>query len=150
MTSLAGSTSPWRADREEAEDLEILHTVAPAATLRVVLFPSSWGQSAANATADMLAALRLAVSHTDVASISWSLGEHYFTKAQVAEMHSILLGAEAHHVTVIGSSGDGGSFPTPRGWGGQRQGGQPSGLRPARAGRWRHHAHRESLDRRVR
>jgi hypothetical protein len=41
----------------------------------------------------MLAALQLAVSETDVASISWSLGEHYFTKAQVAEMHSILLGA---------------------------------------------------------
>jgi subtilase family serine protease len=56
----------------------------------------------------MLAGLRLAVSHTDVASISWSLGEHYFTKAQVAEMHSILLGAEAHHVTVIASSGDSG------------------------------------------
>ena len=119
MTTLAGSTSPWRADGEEPEDFEILHTVAPAATLRVVLFPSSWGQSPANATADMLAGLRLAVSHTDVVSISWSLGEHYFTKAQVAAMHSLLLGAAAHHVTVIGSSGDGGWFPTPRGWGGQ-------------------------------
>ena len=67
----------------------------------------------------MVAVLRLAVSHTDVASISWGLGEHYFTKAQVAELHSILLAAEADHVTVIGSSGDGGVFPTPRGWGGQ-------------------------------
>jgi subtilase family serine protease len=119
VTSLAGSASPWRTDGEEPGDFEILHAVAPAATLRVVMFPSSWSQSAANATADMLAGLRLAVSHTDVVSISWSLGEHYFTKAQVAEMHSILLGAAAHHVTVIGSSGDGGSFPTPQGWGGQ-------------------------------
>jgi subtilase family serine protease len=34
-------------------------------------------------------------------------------------MHSILRAAAAHHVTVIGSSGDGGWFPTPRGWGGQ-------------------------------
>ena len=67
----------------------------------------------------MVAVLRLAVSHTDVASISWGLGEHYFTKAQVEEMHSILLAAEADHVTVVGSSGDGGWFPTPRGWGGQ-------------------------------
>jgi subtilase family serine protease len=74
VTSLAGSASPWRADGEEPGDFEILHAVAPAATLRVVLFPSSWSQSAANATADMLAGLRLAVSHTDVASISWSLG----------------------------------------------------------------------------
>ena len=92
---------------------------APAATLRVVLIPSSWGQSAANGTADMLATLRLAVTHTDVASISWSLGEQYFTKTEVAELHAILLEAAAHHVTVIGSSGDAGWFPTPRGWDGQ-------------------------------
>ena len=119
VTALAGSASPWQATGEEVGDFEHVHAVAPAATLRVVLIPSSWSQSAANGTADMLAALRLAVTHTDVASISWSLGEHYFTKTEVAEMHSVLLGAEAHHVTVIGSSGDDGWFPTPRGWGGQ-------------------------------
>jgi subtilase family serine protease len=119
VRSLAGSASPWQSTEEEANDAEFVHAVAPAATLRVVLFPSNWDQSPANATADMLAGLRLAVSHTDVASISWSLGEHYFTKAQVAEMHSILLSAAADHVTVIGSSGNGGWFPTDRGWGGQ-------------------------------
>jgi subtilase family serine protease len=86
-----------------------VHTVAPAATLRVVLLPSDVLASAANATADMIAALRLAVSGTDVASIGWSLGEHFFTAAQVAQMHSILLGAAAHHVTVAASSGDNGS-----------------------------------------
>jgi len=119
VTTLGGSASPWLATGEEAGDLEHVHAVAPGATLRVVLIPSNVLQSAANATADMLAALRLAISETDVVSISWSLGEHYFSKAQVAEMHSILLSAEAHHVTVIGSSGDDGWFPTPRGWGGQ-------------------------------
>jgi hypothetical protein len=148
-TSLAGSASPWQATEEEVNDAEIVHAVAPAATLRVVLFPSSWAQSPANATADMLAALRLGVSHTDVVSISWSLGEHYFTKAQVAELHSVLLGADADHVTVIGSSGNGGSFPTPRGWGGQLKEVSLPALRPARAGRWRHHAERESQDRRL-
>ena len=116
MRNLAGSASPWQATGEEVGDTEFVHAVAPAATLRVVLFPSSWGQSAANGTADMLAGLRLAVSDTDVASISWSLGEHYFTAAQAAEMHSILLGAAARHVTVIGSSGNGGWFSVPR-WG---------------------------------
>jgi len=114
VTSLAGPASPWQATEEEVNDTEIVHAVAPAATLRVVLLPTNLMASAATATADMLAGLRLAVSHTDVASISFSLGEHYFTKAQVAEMHSILLGAEAHHVTVIGSSGDGGWYSTPR------------------------------------
>lgn len=119
VTTLGGSTSPWQADGEEVGDFEILHAVAPAATLRVVLIPSSWDQNPANATADMVAVMRLAVSHTDVASISWGIGEHYFTKAQVSELHSILRAAEADHVTVVGSSGDGGVYPTPRGWGGQ-------------------------------
>lgn len=114
VRSLAGSASSWQATGEEVGDTEFVHAVAPAATLRVVLFPSNWGASAANATADMLAALRLVVSDTDVASISWSLGEHYFTAAQVAELHSILLGAAAHHVTVIGSSGNGGEFSVNR------------------------------------
>ena len=149
VSSLAGSGSRWQATGEEVGDVEFVHAVAPAATLRVVLFPSSWGQSAANATADMLAGLRLAVSHTDVASISWSLGEHYFTKAQVAEMHAILLAAAARHVTVIASSGDGGWFSDSSRMGRPGQGGQPSGLRPACAGRWRHNTHRESQDRRL-
>jgi subtilase family serine protease len=116
VTTLAGEASPWRASGEEIQDFEIVHTVAPAATLRVVLLPSNVLQNAATATADMIAALRLAVSDTDVASISFSLGEHYFTTAQVAEMHSILLGAAAHHVTVDGSSGDAGASSDPR-WG---------------------------------
>ena len=75
----------------------------------MVLLPSNVLKSAATATADMLAGLRLAVSGTNVASISFSLGEHYFTTAQVAQMHSILLGAAAHHVTVVASSGDSGA-----------------------------------------
>ena len=110
VTTLAGAGSPWKAADEEVQDTEIVHTVAPAAALRVVLLPSNAPNSAANATAGMLAGLRLAVSGTDVALISFSLGEHYFTKAQVTQMHSILLGAAAHHVTVIAGSGDNGGF----------------------------------------
>jgi subtilase family serine protease len=74
VTTLAGSGSPWEATDEEVGNFEVLHTVAPAATLRVVILPSNVMQSVANATSDMLAALRLAVSHTDVASINWSVG----------------------------------------------------------------------------
>jgi subtilase family serine protease len=110
VTTLAGAISPWQASDEEVQDTEIVYTVAPAAALRVVLLPSSVPASAANATADMLAGLRLAVSGTDVALISFSLGEHYFTKAQVTQLHSILLGAAAHHVTVTAGSGDNGGF----------------------------------------
>jgi subtilase family serine protease len=113
VASLVGSASPWRATIEEAEDTEIVHAVAPAAVIRVVLMPATVLDSAANATADMLAGLRLAVSGTDVAAISWSLGEHLFTPGQVAQMHSILSGAAARHVTVTASSGDHGPASDP-------------------------------------
>ncbi|HEV3291912.1 MAG TPA: hypothetical protein VG123_23270 [Streptosporangiaceae bacterium] len=116
VTALAGAASPGQASFEEVEDLEIVHMVAPAAALRVVLMPANVMESAATATADMIAALRLAVSRTDVTSISWSAGEHFFTKAQVAEMHSVLLGAAARHVTVDASSGDAGASSAPL-WG---------------------------------
>lgn len=114
VTSLVGNVSPWQASGEEVGDLEMVHEIAPAATLRVVLMPSDVLESPATAAADMFAGLRLAVSHTDVASISWSLGEHYITKAQVAEMDSILRGAAAPHVTVVASSGDHGAASDPR------------------------------------
>ena len=110
VTTPGGAGSPWKAADEEAQDTEIVHTVAPAAALRVVLLPASAMGSAANATAGLLAGLRLAVSGTDVALISFSLGEHYFTKAQVTQLHSILLAASAHHVTVVAGSGDNGGF----------------------------------------
>jgi subtilase family serine protease len=115
VTSLAGSASPWQVTPEEVQDTEIVHTVAPAATLRVVLLPSNLLENSATATADMLAGLRLAVSGTGVASIGFSLGEHFFTKAQVAQMHVILRAAAAHHVTVVASSGDNGAFSNPYG-----------------------------------
>jgi subtilase family serine protease len=117
VNSLAHSTSPWLAGSGgqvggggEIGDLEELHMIAPGATLRVVLLPLSVQDSAKGATASMLAGLRLAVSGTDVVSISWDLGEHFFTKAQVTEMSSILQGAAAHHVTVVASTGDTGPF----------------------------------------
>jgi subtilase family serine protease len=110
VTALAGSASPWQATAEEVQDAEVVHAVAPAATLRVVLLPANVLSSARTATADMIAALRLAVSHTDVVSAGWSLGEHFFTPAQVSELHSILRAAAAHHVTVVASSGDNGAF----------------------------------------
>ncbi len=115
VTSLAGSAAPFRASLEEVNDTEIVHAVAPAATLRVVLLPANVLHSVANATADLLAGLRLAVSGTPTWRRSArALGEHYFTTAQAAEMHSILLAAAAHQVTVVASSGDNGGFSDPR------------------------------------
>jgi subtilase family serine protease len=109
VAALAGSGSPWQGSGGEVQDLEVVHAVAPAATLRVVLLPTNVLDSAANATADMVAGLRLTVSHTYVASIGWSLGEHFFSQAQLAQMHSILRRAAAHHVTAAASAGDNGA-----------------------------------------
>jgi subtilase family serine protease len=116
VTAVAGAAPPGQASIEEVEDLEIVHMVAPAAALRVVLMPANVMESAATATADMIAALRLAVSGTDVTSVSWIAGEQFFTKAQVSEMHSVLLGAAGRHVTVDASSGDAGASIAPL-WG---------------------------------
>ncbi len=121
VTTLAGSASPWQASAFEVQDLEIVHVVAPAATLRVVLVPSSTLSpaypgpfrvqvSVVAMAKDMIAGLRLAVSGTDVASIGFGLGEHFFTAAQVAQLHSILMTADADHVTVVAGSGDNGGF----------------------------------------
>jgi len=116
VNSLAHSPTPWLAaggvqvGGGEVGDLEELHMIAPAATLRVVLMPADIQTSAKAATAGMLAGLRVAVSGTDVVSISWDLGEHFFTKAQAAEVNSILAGAAADHVTVVASTGDTGPF----------------------------------------
>jgi subtilase family serine protease len=110
VTTLAGSAAPYQAAGDDVGDLEAVHMVAPAATLRVVLLPANALNSAATATADMIAGLRLAVSGTDVASIDWGLGEHFFTKAQAAQINSILAGAAADHVTVVASSGENGAF----------------------------------------
>jgi subtilase family serine protease len=110
VTSLAGAAAPWQASVQEITDVEVVHAVAPAAAIRVVLTPASATGSSADVIAGLLAGLRLAVSGTDVAMIDQSLGEHYFTKAQAAKLNSILAGAEARHVTVVAGSGDNGGF----------------------------------------
>ena len=109
VTTLAGAAPPWQATPDAVQDAEVVHAVAPAATIRLVLLPASILDSAANATTDLIDGLQLAVSHTDVASIGWSLGEHFFSHAQVAQLNAILRQAATQHVTVTASSGDNGA-----------------------------------------
>jgi subtilase family serine protease len=109
VTTLAGASSPWQATAEAVQDAEVVHAVAPAATIRLVPLPANILNSATTATTGLIHGLQLAVSHTDVASIGWSLGEHFFSQAQVAQSHAILRTAAAQHVTVVASSGDNGA-----------------------------------------
>jgi len=117
VTTLAGAGSPWTASLEEVIDTEIVHAVAPGATLRVVLMPSGPQDTPAAAVAAMLAALPIAIRDTDVVSFSGSVGEHFFTPAQVAQMRRTLREAAARHVTVVGASGDSGAVSDVYRWG---------------------------------
>lgn len=108
VTDLAGAAAPWEANNEEVIDTEIVHAVAPGAALRVVLIPADDANSPATGTANMVAAMRLLVRDTDVVSYSGSLGEHFFSQAQIAELQGMLRQASARRVTVVAASGDSG------------------------------------------
>jgi subtilase family serine protease len=113
INRLARSHSPWLATLEEAEDTEIVHAVAPGATIREVLISDAANGSPAKASMDVSAALRLGMAQGAVISFSHSWGEQCFTKADVAQLNSALQSDATHDVTVVNSSGDIGASTNP-------------------------------------
>jgi subtilase family serine protease len=113
VTTLAGKAAPYLAGFEEVEDVEIVHAVAPEATIVVVLVPPSAASSPANFVKAVVEFLKLAVPRGDVISISASAGEHFFTAGQVAQLNGALQTARDHHVTVVAASGDTGAASDP-------------------------------------
>ncbi|MCO6004574.1 S53 family peptidase [Actinoallomurus purpureus] len=111
--TLAGKVSPWLATGEEVQDVQILHAVAPAATIRVVLVKPTALSSPASAMAALTGALRRGLSSADVISISAGWGEHCLTRAQVARQHAVLQAARDRDVTVVAGSGDTGAVSRP-------------------------------------
>ena len=109
VNSLAGSASPWLAGGEEVEDAEMVHAVAPGATISIVLIKQSAVSSPAHFAAALTAFLRLGATLGGVLSISASIGEHYLTPAEVAGMDAALQVDRDHHVTVVAASGDKGA-----------------------------------------
>jgi subtilase family serine protease len=106
-TSIAGASARYVAGTEEVEDTEIVHAIAPDATLDVVLVPHNAVASAANFIAAVIGTIHAAISqHAAVISISGSHAEHLFSPAQVARLHAALQQAARRHVTVVASSGD--------------------------------------------
>ena len=106
-TTLAGASAPYVAGTEEVEDTEIVHAMAPGASLDVVLVPANATASAANFTAAVTRTIHAAITqHAAVVSISGSHGEHLFTAAEVTAMNAALEQAREQHVTVVASSGD--------------------------------------------
>ena len=111
INTIARSKTPYLASDEEVEDTEMVHAIAPGATLDVVLVP----QDATSSSADFAAAATKVIQagialHAAVISISASVGEHLLTRAEVARMHAALEQAREQRVTVVAASGDTGAI----------------------------------------
>jgi subtilase family serine protease len=109
VTTLAGARSPWLAFGEEVLDAEMVHVLAPDATLVILLVPATSLDNTRNAVSAAVDSLRLGSTEGGVMSISAAGqigGEHCVTHAQVARVHAALQAAASRHVTVVAASGD--------------------------------------------
>jgi subtilase family serine protease len=111
--SLARASTPWLTGGEEEQDTELVRAIAPDATIREVLINQNALATPATAITAFTAALHRAIGEADVVSISVSLGEHFFTKAEAASFHQVLAQAQARHVTVVAATGDFGASSDP-------------------------------------
>jgi subtilase family serine protease len=111
VNTIARSATPYLANDEEIEDTEMMHAIAPGATLAVVLVSPSATSSSADFAAALTKVVQAGVAqHAAVISISGSDGEHFLTRAEVSQMNTALQEARQHHVTVVASSGDNGAI----------------------------------------
>jgi subtilase family serine protease len=109
INSLAHSSSPWLADGEEVGDTEMVHAVAPDATIRELMVDAT---TPAEFAAMYSKAVRTAADDGDVIVLTREFGENLFTSAGAAVINSALEYAAARHVTVVAGSGDGGAIAT--------------------------------------
>jgi subtilase family serine protease len=112
IARFAGARSPYLAGGEEAMDAEMVHAVAPAATIRIILLPQGTGDLKTSGTR-FIEALRLAPSLGGIVSITAGVSERCATSAGAAKLTSALQTDEDRHVTVIASSGDDGAAGGP-------------------------------------
>ncbi len=115
-TSLAGSSaSPWLASPEEVEDTELVHALAPDATIRELLVNTADVSTPARLAATFAAYVRIAAGDGQVMSQSgigqdFNVGEDSWTSAEAATMNSALEYAAARQLTVVVASGDNGAI----------------------------------------
>ena len=87
VSTFAGPKEPWLAYGEEVLDAEIVHTIAPRAALTILLVKGTSLDSARQAVAASVAALRRGTPEGGVISLSPAGqigGEHCVDRAQVA------------------------------------------------------------------
>ena len=108
-TTLAGASSPWLAFGEEVLDVELVHALAPDATLVILLLPSTSLDNTPDAVAAAVADLRLGPALGSVMSISAAGqigGEHCVSRAQASRVNMALQAAVDRGMTVVAASGD--------------------------------------------
>ncbi len=116
IKTLAGaSASPWLAGVEEVEDTELVHAIAPDATIREFPVDVAGVSTPAKLATTFASYVRTAVSDGEVMSQSgigqtFNVGESSWTSAEVARMNSALKYAAARHLTVVVASGDYGAI----------------------------------------
>src|SRR6266568_4413273 len=116
ITTLAGARSPWLAFGEEVLDVEMVHALAPGATLVILLLPSTSLDNTKNAVSAAVASLRLGSTEGGVMSLSAAGqigGEHCVSRAQASSMNAALQTAASRQVTVVAASGDIGAVGEP-------------------------------------
>ena len=116
VTTLAGAGSPWLAFGEEVLDVEMVHALAPDATLVILLVPPTSLDNTSNAVSAAVASLRLGSTEGGVMSISAAGqigGEHCVSRAQASSVNAALQAAASRHVTVVAASGDIGAVAEP-------------------------------------
>jgi subtilase family serine protease len=107
---------PWLAFGEEVLDAEIVHTIAPHAALTILLVKGTSLNSAGQAVAASVAALRLGATEGGIISLSPAGqigGEHCVDHAQLTQLNAALQTDTGHHVTVVAAAGDTGAAGEP-------------------------------------
>jgi subtilase family serine protease len=105
-TAFAPGAARWLASGEEVVDVEMVHAVAPAAAIRVLLFNASAVSTPEGYITGLIDLVRFGAAHGDVISMSTAEGEHCFTGAEVARLNAALQTAASRRVTVVAASGD--------------------------------------------
>ena len=116
VTTLAGARSPWLAYGEEVLDLEMVHALAPDATLVILLLPPTSLDDATNAVSAAIASIRLGSTEGGVMSISAAGqvgGEQCVSRAQAESVNGALQTAASRHVTIVAATGDIGAVAEP-------------------------------------
>jgi subtilase family serine protease len=116
VSTFPGPAHPWLAFGEEVLDAEVVHAIAPGAALTIVLVKGTSLDSAGQAVAASVAALRLGASQGGIISLSPAGqigGEHCVDHAQLTQLNAALQADADHHVTVVAATGDTGAAGEP-------------------------------------